>query len=155
MTFSKIARISLFIFLLSIVAGSASRAQISKTVGLLKGEVTLSDGSPIANVPVAIFKGTDRISTPKSSPEGKISTVLQQNATYRFVVNSNDYLYHEDTLRIGTLKAYQEFPIHIVLSPLKDGQPFELSAPVFAPKSQGSTVGGASGIRSHHRSDKT
>ncbi len=136
MIFLKYIRVSISILLISGFSAQISHGQISKSVGLLKGDVTLSDGTPIANVPIAIFKGTDRLSTPKSSPDGKISTILQPSATYRFVVNSSDYLYHEDTLVIGALKAYQEFPIHIVLSPLKDGQAFELPLPVFAPKSQ-------------------
>ncbi len=118
------------------LAAQSSRAQISKSVGLLKGEITLSDGTPLANVPVTIFKGTDILTTTKSSPEGKITTILQPNAVYRLRVNASNYLYHEDTLTLGTLKTYQEFPVHIVLFPLKDGQVFELSSPVFAPKSQ-------------------
>ncbi len=98
--------------------------------------MTLADGTPLSNIPVTIFKGNDVLSTTKSSPEGKITTVLQPSAIYRFRVNSNNYLYHEDTLTLGALKSYQEFPVHIVLTPLRDGQPFELPQPVFAPKGQ-------------------
>src|ERR1019366_4961557 len=136
MTFSKIVRVSFLVVLIMSFATQTGNAQISKSVGLLKGDVTLSDGTPVANVPIGIFKGVDRVSTPKSSPDGKISTILQQSSTYRFVVNSSDYMYHEDTLKIGALKSYQEFPIHIVLTPLKDGQTFDISKPVFPPRSQ-------------------
>lgn len=115
---------------------AAGFAQLSKSVGLLKADVTLADGSPARDVPVAIFRGVDRVSTTKSSPDGKITTVLQPNSVYRFVVNSNDYLYHEDTLNIGALKSYTEFPFHIVVSPLVDGATFDLSQPIFAPRSQ-------------------
>ncbi len=126
----------IFILTLMVLGSLIGKAQLSKTVGLLKGEVSLSDGTPIANVPVTIFKGSDILTTTKSSPDGKISMVLQPNALYRLRVNSSDYLYHEDTLVLGALKAYQEFPVHIVLSPLKDGQVFDFPQPVFAPKGQ-------------------
>ncbi len=139
MTFSKILRFSIgFSCLLgmTLLFVSPSQAQLSKSVGLLKADVTMSDGSPAADVPIAIFRGVDRISTTKSSPEGKVTTILQPNSTYRFVVSSTDYLYHEDTLNIGSLKSYTEFPLHIVVAPLHDGQTFELPAPVFSPRSQ-------------------
>ncbi len=136
MTFSKFARRSLLLFLFSVLVGHNSHAQISKSVGLLKADVTLSDGTPVPNVPVSIFKGVDKLSTTKTSPDGKITTILQPNAMYRLVVSSSGYLYHEDTLRIGALTSYQEFPVHIVISPLKEGQVFELPQPIFAPKSQ-------------------
>lgn len=136
MTFSKIVFFAVLFFFASVFSIQPSFAQLAGTVGLLKADVTLADGTIAADVPVAIFKGTDRISTTKSSPQGKITTVLQPNATYRFVVSSNDYLYHEDTLHIGALKSYTEFPLHIVIAPLKDGQIFELPLPVFAPRTQ-------------------
>jgi hypothetical protein len=136
MTFSRINRISLFIVILSFLAIHSSYAQITKTVGLLKGSVTLADGTPLANIPVTILKGNDILSTTKSSPDGKITTVLQPSATYRIRVNTIGYLYYEDTLSLGALKAYQEFPVHLTLSPLIDGQAFSLPLPVFAPRSQ-------------------
>jgi hypothetical protein len=135
MTFSRINRISLFIVILSLIAVQ-SNAQITKTVGLLKGSVTLADGTPLANIPVTILKGNDVLNTTKSSPDGKITSILQPGATYRIRVNTSGYLYYEDTLSLGALKSYQEFPVHITLSPLADGQAFSLPLPVFAPKSQ-------------------
>jgi len=50
-------------------------------------------------------------------------------------VNSNNYSFYEDTLPLGALKAYTEFPVQIVLSPLHDGQAFDMPLPVFAPRS--------------------
>ncbi|HEY3876269.1 MAG TPA: hypothetical protein VGM92_12390, partial [Candidatus Kapabacteria bacterium] len=40
------------------------------------------------------------------------------------------------TLNIGALKSYTEFPLHIVVAPLHDGEVFDLAQPVFAPRSQ-------------------
>jgi hypothetical protein len=132
----KIYRFLVSFILIVMLGVPTAQSQISKTVGLLKGVVTLADGTPVVDVPVTIFKGTEVLSTTKSSPEGKISTILQPNATYRLRVNSSNYMYHEDTLILGALKTYQEFPVHMILSPLRDGQAFELQSPVFAPKSQ-------------------
>ncbi len=108
-------------------------AQLSKSVGLLKGEVVSPSGTPIPNVTIAIFKGTDKVTTTKSNSEGKVTSVLQPNATYRIVSASSEYFYHEDTVTVPALSSYQEFPVHIVLTPLTNGQPFDLTQPVFLP----------------------
>jgi hypothetical protein len=129
-----ISRVLVICFALS-MASNAS-AQISKSVGLLKGEVTLADGTPLANVPVIVFRETERLTSTKSNPEGKVTAILQPNATYRVSVNSTGYMFQEDTIRVPSLSAYQEFPLHIVLTPLHDGQTFDLSVPVFEPRSR-------------------
>ncbi len=114
---------------------NAAHAQLSGSVGLLKGEVTLADGTPLANIPVVIFRETERVNTTRSNPQGKLTAILQPNATYRVVINMRGYMYHEDTLRVPALHAYRVFPLHIVLSPLRDGQMFGLPLPVFEPRS--------------------
>jgi hypothetical protein len=123
---------ALFAFI-SMIDHAAATAQISKSVGLLKGEVTLSDGTPLPNVPVVIFRETERVTSTKSNSDGKVSSVLQPNATYRIAVNSSDYMYHEEMLHVPALDAYREFPLHIILTPLRNGQNFELPVPVFQP----------------------
>jgi|SRR5665213_363142 len=123
------------LFALAVVTNVAS-AQISKSVGLLKGEVTLADGTPLANIPVVIFRETERVTSTKSNSGGNVTAILQPNATYRIAVNSSGYMYHEEMLTVPPLSAYQEFPLHITLTPLRDGQIFELSLPVFEPHSR-------------------
>jgi hypothetical protein len=110
-------------------------AQMSKSVALLKGDVSLPDGTKLPGISVSIFKGTEKTSSTKTSPEGKFTTILQPNATYRIAVSNNGYMYHEENVRVPVLDAYQEMPVHIVLIPLRDGQPFDLPMPVFGPKS--------------------
>lgn len=111
-------------------------AQISRSVGLLKGEVTLADGTPLANVPVVIFRETERVTSTKSNSDGNVTAVLQPNATYRIAVNSSGYMYQEETVTVPTLSAYREFPLHITLTPLRDGETFDLSLPIFEPRSR-------------------
>ncbi len=125
---------TLFCIIVSIVP--SARAQISKTVGLLKAQVTLNNGAPATGVNFTIFKGTEKLTSTKSNSEGKLTSILQPDAMYRIAVTSTGYMYHEDTLRVPALEQYQEFPLHIVLTPLADGQMFDLSQPVFRPKSR-------------------
>lgn len=125
-----------FAILFALTVASNASAQISRSVGLLKGEVTLADGTPLANVPIVVFRETERVTSTKSNPEGKVTAILQPNATYRIAVNSSGYMFQEDTIRVPPLSAYQEFPLHIVLTPLRDGQSFDLSIPVFEPRSR-------------------
>ena len=134
MTIRIFTRISISFIALLFIANNAG-AQISKSVGLLKGDVVSSDGSSLPGVSFSIFKGVDKLTSTKSNSEGKVSTILQQNATYRIAVTSSGYMYHEDTVQVPTLSAYQEFPLHIVLTPLKDGQSFDLPLQIFVPNS--------------------
>jgi len=134
MSIRILTRISIsFIALLFITTNAG--AQLSKAVGLLKGDVVSSDGTTLPGISFSIFKGVDKLTSTKSNSDGKVSTILQPNATYRVAVTSSGYMYHEDTLQIPSLSAYQEFPLHIVLTPLRDGQPFDLPLQVFVPKS--------------------
>jgi len=110
-------------------------AQMSKSVALLKGDVSLADGTKLPGISVSIFKGTEKTSSTKTSPEGKFTTILQPNATYRIAISNNGYMYHEENLTVPVLDAYQEMPVHVILMPLRDGQPFDLPTPIFAPKS--------------------
>lgn len=119
-------------------------AQITHSVGLLKGEVTLADGTPIANVPVTIFRGVERVTSTKSNPQGQITAVLQPNGVYRFAIVENGYMYAEDTLSVPTLSAYREFPVHITLTPMHDGELLALPQPVFEPRSHDVEPGGES-----------
>ena len=116
------------------LAYSAS-AQISRSVGLLKGTVTNADGTPLPNVTVVVFRGVERVTSTKSNPQGDITSILQPNGVYRFVIDEKGYLYHEDTLSVPALSAYREFPLHIALTPLRDGQLLALPEPVFEPRS--------------------
>ncbi|HET6402235.1 MAG TPA: carboxypeptidase-like regulatory domain-containing protein [Candidatus Kapabacteria bacterium] len=129
-----ISRFFAILFALTVVSNAS--AQISRSVGLLKGEVTLADGTALENIPVVVFRETERVTSTKSSPEGKVTAILQPNATYRIAVSASGYMYHEDTITVPALTAYREFPLHIVLTPLRDGQTFELAVPVFQPRSR-------------------
>ncbi len=130
-----VLRISIACIAVSIATGAVF-AQISHSVGLLKGQVTLADGTPLANVPVIIFRGVDRINTTRSTSDGRITSILQPNGMYRFAVSEPGYMYSEDTLNVPALSAYQEFPVHIVLTPLRDGELFHLPQPVFEPRAR-------------------
>ncbi len=135
MTYRITLRFFAVLFTLAFLANAAS-AQISRSVGLLKGDVTLADGTPLANIPVVIFRETERVTSTKSNSDWNVTAILQPNATYRIAVNSSGYMYHEETLTVPALSAYREFPLHIVLTPLRDGQVFDLPLPVFEPRSR-------------------
>jgi outer membrane protein OmpA-like peptidoglycan-associated protein len=134
MTIRILIRISISFIALIFITSNAG-AQLSKAVGLLKADVVSSDGTTLPGVSFSIFKGVDKLTSTKSNSEGKISTILQPNATYRVAVTSSGYMYHEDTVQVPSLSAYQEFPLHIVLTPLKDGQSFDLPTQIFVPNS--------------------
>jgi outer membrane protein OmpA-like peptidoglycan-associated protein len=102
---------------------------------MLKGDVVSSDGTPLAGISVTILKGTERVTTTKTSREGKFTMVLNPDATYRILVNESQYMYHEDTLVIPAITKYQEYAVHAVLTSLHDGENFSLADPVFLPQS--------------------
>ncbi len=108
--------------------------QLANVVALVKGEVTTTDGSHPGGLPLAFFKGTERVTSSKTKSDGKFTMVLNPGATYRIVFNDPQYMYHEDTLVIPPLTAYQEIPVAVTLTPLHDGQRFEIGTPVFLPK---------------------
>jgi outer membrane protein OmpA-like peptidoglycan-associated protein len=134
MTIRILTRISISFIALIFITSNAG-AQLSKAVGLLKGDVVSSDGTTLPGVSFSIFKGVDKLTTTKSNSDGKVTTILQPNATYRVAVASSGYMFHEDTLQIPALSAYQEFPLHITLTPLRDGQSFDLPLQIFVPNS--------------------
>ena len=112
-----------------------AHSQLSKSVGLLKGDVVSNSGEHLTGLNVIILKGTERVTSTKSNTDGKFTAILQPNATYRVAINSNEYGYHEDTIVVPSLDHYQEFPLHVVLIALHDGQMLTLDKPVFLTKS--------------------
>ena len=119
---------------ITIFTAVPASAQISKPVGLLKGDVTSSTGEYLTGVNVTIFKGTERVTSTKSNSDGKFTEVLQPNATYRIAISSDEYGYTEDTIAVPPLDLYQEFTMHIVLTAFHSGE-LSLGSPVFLPKS--------------------
>ncbi|MDP4200402.1 MAG: hypothetical protein Q8922_07030 [Bacteroidota bacterium] len=135
---SKISCVVVSLFLVPTVSPVHAQQiarQLSNVVALVKGEVTSTDGSHPGGVSLTFLKGTERVTTTKTKTDGKFSMVLTPGAMYRIVCNDPEYLYHEDTLVIPQLTAYKEFPVATVLTPLRNGQRFDLSSPLFLPKS--------------------
>ena len=109
----------------------AQLGKLSKPVGMVRGEVTSKDGQALGGISVTILRGTERVSTTKTTPDGKFSMVLNPGATFRVIINEANYLYHEDTLVIPALTAYQEYPVHVTLVALRDGESLTPETPVF------------------------
>jgi hypothetical protein len=128
--------VTAFVFLCSAPAAHAQGVarQLANIVALVKGEVTTTDGSHPGGLPLTFFKGTERVTSSKTKSDGKFTMVLNPGATYRIVFSDPQYMYHEDTLVIPALAAYQEIPVAVTLTPLHDGQRFEIGTPVFLPK---------------------
>ena len=120
---------------------SAQLGNLSRAVGMIKGDVVGEDGAPLSGINVTILRGTERVTTTKTKPDGKFTNILQPNGMYRFVVNETQYAYHEDTIMVPALDKYREFSLHIVLTRMHDGEAFSLDDPVFLPQS--STIGDA------------
>ncbi len=133
------------LFLLANSPSSAQLGKLARPVGMLKGDVASSDGTPLAGISVTILKGTERVTTTKSTPQGKFTMVLTPDATYRILVNETQYAYHEDTLVIPALEKYEEYGLHVILTRLHDGENFSLDDPVFLPQS--STIEGTGATR--------
>jgi hypothetical protein len=133
--FTKIAS---FLVATTVFCTQAANAQIARqlanVVALVKGTVTSTDGSHPGGVPLALVKGTERVTTTKTKPDGTYSMIVNPNAMYRIIVNDPHYMYHEDTLNVPQLSAYEEIPLTTNITPLSDGQQFGLNVPVFLPK---------------------
>jgi len=129
-----IAAILVFFLGLSSVHAQGIARQLANVVALIKGEVTSADGSHPGGVPIIFFKGTERVTTSKTKTDGKFTMVLNPGATYRIVFSDPHFMYHEDTLVIPPLTAYQEIPVSVTLTPLNDGQKLDIGSPVFLPK---------------------
>ncbi|HWF44821.1 MAG TPA: hypothetical protein VG537_09280 [Candidatus Kapabacteria bacterium] len=132
--FKLLCRAIAVVLLLTAGAWPAA-AQISKSVGLLKGEITSDNGEHLSGIPVKILKGTENVNSTRSNSDGKFTAILQPNATYRIAIASNEYGYHEDTIVVPALSEYQEYPLHVVLTAMRDGERPALNSPVFLPKS--------------------
>lgn len=131
----RLVSITSRVLALSVLFVGSAFGQIQKTVTLLKGDVSSSEGSKIADVQVAIFKGHEKVFQTKSNSEGKFSATLQPNATYRIVLSNSQFLYREDTLSIPTLEKFRETPYAATMRPLRSGERFSLTNMVFRPNS--------------------
>jgi hypothetical protein len=142
-----VTKIASFALVCSLLCAQSANAQIARqlanVVALLKGSVTSTDGSHPAGLPLTILKGTERVTTTKTKTDGTYTMVVNPNAMYRVIVNDPHYMYHEDTVNVPALTAYQEIPVSTNLTPLNDGQPFEIKVPVFLPKATAVDAKGA------------
>src|ERR1051326_6503454 len=133
--FTKIASILVATTIFCSQAANAQIArQLANVVALVKGTVTSSDGSHPGGVPLALVKGTERLTTTKTKPDGTYSMIVNPNAMYRIIVSDPHYMYHEDTVNVPQLSAYEEIPVSTSITPLIDGQQLALNVPVFLPK---------------------
>ncbi len=119
----------------------AQLGNLSRAVGMIKGDVVGDDGSPLGGVKVTILRGTERVTTTTTKPDGKFTNILQPNGMYRFVVNDTKYAYHEDTIMVPALDKYTEYSLRIFLTRLHDGDIFPINDAVFLPKSSTVTEG--------------
>lgn len=110
-------------------------AQGSKPVALLKGEVSSVKGGKIADVQVAVFKGSERVNTGKTNTDGKFQIILQGGADYRVAYSHQNYYYKEESLNIPVLDKYKEILASVSLRELELGTPYPFSALVFEPRS--------------------
>jgi hypothetical protein len=133
--FTKIASILVATTIFCAQSANAQIArQLANVVALVKGTVTSADGSHPAGVPLALVKGTERVTTTKTKPDGSYSMIVNPNAMYRIIVSDPHYMYHEDTVNVPQLSAYEEIPVSTYVTPLTDGQQLPLNVPVFLPK---------------------
>ena len=133
-----VIKIASFLVATTIFCTQSAHAQIARqlanVVALVKGNVTSTDGSHPGGVPLALVKGTERVTTTKTKPDGSYSLIVNPNAMYRIIVNDPHYMYHEDTVNVPQLSAYEEIPVSTTITPLTDGQMFSLNVPIFMPK---------------------
>lgn len=136
-----------FVLVCSVICVQSANAQIARqlanVVALVKGSVTSSDGSHPSGLPLIFLKGTERVTSTKTKPDGTYTMIVNPNAMYRIVVNDPHYMYHEDTVNVPQLSAYQEIPISTNVTPLNDGQQLPLNVPIFLPKATAVDAKGA------------
>jgi outer membrane protein OmpA-like peptidoglycan-associated protein len=132
-TFTATARFAILAIVL--LTSTTASAQLQKVITLLKGEVTNAEGQPASDVSVGIYKGTEKVFTTKSNKEGKFTATLQPNTTYRVTFANSNFQFREQTLAIPALDKYQETPLRVSLTPLRNGEAFALASLVFKPKS--------------------
>ena len=131
----SILSIALLAALFFMTAPSASEAQINKAVALVKGVVSGPDGKGVADVNITVFKGSERVNTTKSTPEGKFQIVLQPNGEYRITFSNSHFYYHEEQLSVPASDKYQEIKMQVGLKELQLGRPYSFSDLIFEPKS--------------------
>jgi hypothetical protein len=131
-------KISSILVATTIVFAQTANAQIARqlanVVALVKGSVAAADGSHPAGLPLVFLKGTERLTTTKTKPDGTFTMVVNPNAMYRIVVNDPHYMYHEDTVNVPQLSAYEEILVSVYVTPLNNGQRLDPQTPVFLPK---------------------
>ena len=125
------------LLLLTALLGSnnTASAQLQKTVAMLKGDVVGQDGEKVSGVSIAIYNGTDKLTTTRSTNEGKFSAILQPGNTYRVTFTHPSFLFDEETITAPASEKYLEIPLHASLKPLRDGQSFTITQPIFDQKS--------------------
>ncbi len=124
-----------FSLILILALSTPATAQLQKTVCLLKGELVTSDGQKLSGATVAIYNGTEKVTTTRSNTDGKFTAIVHPATTYRVTFTHPQYSYNEETVVVPATEKYLEVPLHASLRPLHDGQAFALSQPVFMEKS--------------------
>ncbi len=126
---------ALLLVLAAVFGASTSYSQLSKPVGLVKGEVRNSSGAPVEGVVIQTYKGGEKINTTKSTPEGKFQIILQPNTEYHLIFSSPSYYTLDQPVSVPTLEKTQDIPVSATIRPLELGSPYPFKAPVFEPKS--------------------
>jgi len=128
-------RLILFLAIIALFSfTSQGFSQINKVVALLKGNVTGPAG-PATDVSITFFKGSERVNTTKSTPEGKFTQILQPGTQYRVTFSGGKYYYHEEMLSVPQSDVYQTVPMNVSLKELELGRPYQFSNLIFEPKS--------------------
>ena len=106
-------------------------AQLLKTVALLKGEIASTAGDHPSGATISIYKGTDKIATTRTNPDGKFTAVVPPDGMYRITVNHPSFIFAEDSIAVPASDKYEEIAFHTTIRPLRDGQSFDFPTPVF------------------------
>jgi hypothetical protein len=129
-------RISPFLALIALFCFTTTGAsQINKVVALVKGTTITPSGNPATDVSITFFKGTERVNSTRSTPEGKFTQVLQPGTDYKVTFNGGKYYYHEEMLSVPASDVYQTVPMSVTLKELELGRPYSFSNLIFEPKS--------------------
>jgi hypothetical protein len=132
----KLNRFSILLTIAALVIFSGtSSAQLSKVVALVKGNVTTPSGSPVSDVSITFYKGSERVNTTKSTSEGKFTQITQPGTQYRVTCSGGNYYYHEETLSVPASDVYQTVPMSVTMRELEIGRPYSFPNLIFEPKS--------------------
>lgn len=130
----RFGRVMFFCAALALLATSV-HAQMSKVVALVKGEIHNQTGSPVADVQIQVYKGSEKVNNTKSTVEGKFQMILQPGTDYKLICTNSKYYYLEQMLSIPALEKYKEVPVSVAMRSLELNSPFPFSDLVFEPKS--------------------